>query len=137
MPRFSEREREQLFDEYVRLKGEGLSDAKIARRFGVSQMTIVRWKRRFNAESLLTGVGMREPAPRFAAPILSDETNGEPGEAPSAAHPILKGAGGLSDAAEVQWLRDLASRLLLENERLKAMIAGNLPPRTTRPQSSV
>jgi transposase-like protein len=141
MPRFSEREREQLFDEYVRLKAEGLSDAKIARRFGVSQMTIVRWKRRFmeegGAERLREAVSaqMRLATESEAAPGLPDLDPAAPAEAPQAGprlppFPAYNAFPTASvDANEVVWLRELASRLLFENERLKAIISGNLPPR--------
>lgn len=122
MPRFNDRAREELLDEYARLKAQNISDAQIARRFGVSQMTILRWKQRYQLADRTPGASAGDVAPGSALPL-----DGAPSDArPAAARQREDGVVDRSLREEVEWLRDLASRLLLENERLRAELAGRL-----------
>lgn len=129
MPRFEDRAREELLDEYVRLKAQNISDAQIARRFGVSQMTILRWKQRYGLAS--------RTAPTSEMPADVDRQGTAEEERPqtlrqAAPSPQLRDGQAPSTeletlARENAWLRELAGRLLLENERLRAQLAGRLP----------
>lgn len=109
MSRFSTEERASLYQQYLDMKRCGVTETEAARRLGVSYMTVLRWRKSFGT-----------PINGSADHVISIAP-AEGGQAIPATPYQLEIPRSVS---ETEWLRELASRLLLENERLKAQLSG-------------